>query len=282
MSGQPHLHTSPPPPPTTASMNSNNYMTVTVQRDYKEYITRFERELPNELTGKVTQGEFNYTIDNINKLLARAEDIDARSVYEECIGCLTFFSIFLWYKDKYSKCVHKITKFIQEQNKTVYNNKGISWLNPMSNGFLKIEILVQTSSPYQSNISPPFSSSATSISTSTISPTSTKSLTSTGSTCQSTPNNNNIHVNNINNNNNQNQNQNQIIPPISASSLNRNNNNNTEESSTNNNNNQASGSSSHEKQTDTIINITNQEDSDSDSDSDPDFYQSSFPSSGNK
>ncbi|EFA84050.1 diacylglycerol kinase protein DgkA [Heterostelium album PN500] len=145
----------------TAHNLSAPFQTISIERDYRDCITKFYRELPNELNGKVSQNEFEHTIDKINTWLEKAETIDGRNVLEECIGCLTFFTSYLWYKDKYTSSVEKISRFLQEQNDTVYYNKGISWVNPMNNGYLKNPANAnQSLSPFSSTSlsSPPQSS----------------------------------------------------------------------------------------------------------------------------
>ncbi|KYR00601.1 diacylglycerol kinase protein DgkA [Tieghemostelium lacteum] len=153
----------------TNNSNKNvNYQTVNIQRDYRDIITKFEKDFPQELQGKVTQNEFEYTIDKINGWLEVAETVDARSIFQECVGCLTFYSFYLCFNDKYKTCVNKIKEFIKEQNENVYNPKGVTWLNPINNGFLKIEILVHQKESINSTFS---SSSSSSSSPSTLIPT---------------------------------------------------------------------------------------------------------------
>ncbi|EGC35894.1 hypothetical protein DICPUDRAFT_22375, partial [Dictyostelium purpureum] len=117
---------------------------VSIQRDYRDIITKFEMQpFPEELSRNgVSLLEFENTINEINRLLQTAETIDSKSIFEECIGCLTFFSIFLFYDDKYKKCIKRITEFIERENQSLYNPKGITWINPVSNGFLKIDIII--------------------------------------------------------------------------------------------------------------------------------------------
>ncbi|GAM27458.1 hypothetical protein SAMD00019534_106340, partial [Acytostelium subglobosum LB1] len=119
------------------------FQTITVARDYSDRITKFDRTFPQELNGKVTQSEFEHTVDKINAWLKRAETIDIRNVCEELLGCLTFFTSYLWYQDKYSV----ISMFLQEQNDTVYYNRGVSWINPVNNGFLKVCCCCQLTPP---------------------------------------------------------------------------------------------------------------------------------------
>jgi len=184
-----------------------SYHTVTIQRDYSDIVTKFEKDFPNELQNSgITQEQFDYTITKINQWLEKAETVDSTNILEEFFGCITFFSLFLCYDDKYKKVIKNITQFIKEQNETIYQSKGVTLVNPMGNGFLKFEILVKyTSDPFSSGTTSPSSSS-----NNTTAVNNTQFSSSIPSSSQNTPltSNNTTpivseSVNNNNNNNNQ-------------------------------------------------------------------------------
>ncbi|KAF2070811.1 hypothetical protein CYY_007879 [Polysphondylium violaceum] len=188
-----------------------SYHTVTIQRDYSDIVTKFEKEFPNELQSSgITQDQFEYTISRINQWLEKAETVDSTNIIEEFFGCITFFSIFLCYDDKYKKIIKSITQFIQEQNETVYQGRGVTLVNPMGNGFLKFEILIKyTSDPFSSGTTSPSSNTTTAVTNTqfSLSPSSIPSSSHTNTPIVSESVNNN---NNNNNNNNKSANNSQF------------------------------------------------------------------------
>lgn len=54
-------------------------------------------------TTQVTPEEYKHTIEAINTFFLEAETVDFRTFAEGCVGCLSLFSIFLCYDDKYKK-----------------------------------------------------------------------------------------------------------------------------------------------------------------------------------
>jgi len=86
--------------------------------------------------------EFSNTIQRINLYFAKAEAVDWTTFAEGCLGCLTYYSIFFCYDDKYKKTILEFQGFLREQNERIYKPRGIEWLNPMDNGLLHIDIVV--------------------------------------------------------------------------------------------------------------------------------------------
>jgi hypothetical protein len=112
---------------------------VYLERDYRDsLITRFDDSLPDSLRDKVSEAEFRQTIDTINELFRQADRYTAATCLESMLGCLSCFTIYHCYDSMYIRAQHEIERFIEQQNQTVYHNKGLRWRNPFRNGLLHV------------------------------------------------------------------------------------------------------------------------------------------------
>lgn len=112
---------------------------VYLERDYRNsLITRFDDTLPELLRDRVTEAEFRLTIDTINELFRQADRYTVATCLESTIGCLSCFTLYHCYDSMYIRTQHEIERFIEQQNQTVYNAKGLRWRNPFRNGLLHV------------------------------------------------------------------------------------------------------------------------------------------------
>lgn len=76
---------------------------VFVRRDYSGGVepAAFERVLPRELEGRVGEQEFLTLVDTVNLLFREAEEVGWHTALESIFGCLSCYSIFLFYKSTF-------------------------------------------------------------------------------------------------------------------------------------------------------------------------------------
>mmetsp|Transcript_21410 Transcript_21410/g.29956 ORF Transcript_21410/g.29956 Transcript_21410/m.29956 type:complete len:149 (-) Transcript_21410:2902-3348(-) len=118
---------------------------IVIPRDYSHTgnYTRFDTKFPPQLAKRdITPSEFEHTISQINNYFIEAESINFVTFLEGFLGCLSLFTIFLCYDNRYKKVVHDLESFLTEENKNVYRKKGLEILNPIGNGLLELEIRV--------------------------------------------------------------------------------------------------------------------------------------------
>lgn len=125
-----------------AANNQNSGISkVFVQRDYSEGTSvQFQKKFPLELEGKISRIAFEQTIQKINQLFSEAEKTDAASLFRGCCACITGYLMYLCVDTHYEKCMKKLAYYIQEQNDSIYNTKGMMLISPMERGLRVIEI----------------------------------------------------------------------------------------------------------------------------------------------
>ena len=116
-------------------------MKLFLSRDYTEGTAcRFNTELPQELRGKVPERQFQETVTHINDIFADAERLNCRAYLEGCLGCFTAYTIFFCVQTHYEKCVDRVSLYVVQQNKDVYEPLGVKICDPMERGLRCIEI----------------------------------------------------------------------------------------------------------------------------------------------
>lgn len=114
---------------------------IFIQRDFSFGTgVRFSNELPGELVGKVEPIKFQETIDHINDIFLSAESLSCRTLSEGCLACLTGYTIHYCFKTHYEQCVEEVGKYIQQQNRDVYEQRGVMLGDPMDRGLRCIEV----------------------------------------------------------------------------------------------------------------------------------------------
>ncbi|XP_077992588.1 golgin subfamily A member 7-like [Glandiceps talaboti] len=116
---------------------------VFVQRDYSDGTgVKFQTKFPQELEGRIDQSTFQYTVNEVNTLFSKAEELGSRAYCEGCLACLTAYTVFLCMDTHYQKCLKELAQFISEQNEHQYLPKGLMITDPMERGLRVIEICI--------------------------------------------------------------------------------------------------------------------------------------------
>ncbi|CAI8033933.1 Golgin subfamily A member 7 [Geodia barretti] len=123
-------------------MDRRNVRKIFVQRDYSRGTgVRFSTDFPRELTGKVDETTYRTTIENVNQCFDEAEALGCCNVLEGCLACMTGFALHYCFKTHYERCVQDAAKYIQQQNREVYEQRGIILGDPMDRGLRCVSTL---------------------------------------------------------------------------------------------------------------------------------------------
>eukprot|EP01101_Sappina_pedata_P012820 TRINITY_DN9048_c0_g1_i1.p1 TRINITY_DN9048_c0_g1~~TRINITY_DN9048_c0_g1_i1.p1 ORF type:complete len:120 (+),score=25.91 TRINITY_DN9048_c0_g1_i1:50-409(+) len=119
-------------------------MMVIVDRDFSNgTYTHFKTNLPDSLSGKISQDEFDRTVTTINEIFREAEEYSVLTFIEAFVGVLSFFTIYICFTPKYRRMMKQLERYIQSENVNVYNDKGIELINPLRNGLLHLSLDVK-------------------------------------------------------------------------------------------------------------------------------------------
>ena len=114
-----------------------------IQRDYRNgTAVRFSTECPMELRGIVSEQDFTTTMEHVNEIFDEAEALNCRAYTEGCLACMTGYLIHLCRKTHYEKCVERVSRYIDERNREVFEPNGIIIGDPMDRGLRCIEVSV--------------------------------------------------------------------------------------------------------------------------------------------
>ena len=114
---------------------------IVVHRDFSEGVgVRFNTAFPDELTGRIDPDAFYILVNKVNKYFVDAERISFYSVVDSILGCLTAYLIFLCVDTHYERCIKKVSRFIDVQNKNLWIPRGLYVTDPKDKGLRVIEI----------------------------------------------------------------------------------------------------------------------------------------------
>lgn len=118
---------------------------VRIERDYSVYgeICQFSMEFPSMLNGRIEKAIFLDTLSSINKQLYDAEKISFMNVFDVILSCITIYTIDFCYKTTYERKLKKLSDMIAEQNRYIYEPKGLHINDPRENAYLFLEICIQ-------------------------------------------------------------------------------------------------------------------------------------------
>uniref|UniRef100_H2YYU1 Ras modification protein ERF4 n=1 Tax=Ciona savignyi TaxID=51511 RepID=H2YYU1_CIOSA len=116
---------------------------IYIQRDYSNGMAvRFQTRFPNELDGKISPEAFAHTISVLNEKYQEAEQMSCSTYCESCMACLTGYLLLMCIDTHYKKVLKSISKYIDDQNNTVYWPKRILIKDPFESGLRSIEIVI--------------------------------------------------------------------------------------------------------------------------------------------
>lgn len=115
---------------------------ISIDRDYTEtIIPQFSLVYPQILEDRISKEDFTRVVNAVNGYLREAEAIKCSSCCECFMGYLTCFLTNIFCTSNYEKSLIRLTKYLNEQN-SFFIDYGITWLNPVSNGLLHLDILL--------------------------------------------------------------------------------------------------------------------------------------------
>jgi len=116
---------------------------VFVQRDYTMGTEcRFDTAYPSQLEEIISRETFADTINKVNELFCRAEELNCPTYTEGCLACMTGYMLYFCIETRYSKEMKQISLFIQKQNDEIYHPQGVHLIEPMLRGLRCIEVIV--------------------------------------------------------------------------------------------------------------------------------------------
>ncbi|XP_025096505.1 golgin subfamily A member 7-like isoform X1 [Pomacea canaliculata] len=116
---------------------------VFIHRDFSDGTgVRFQNKFPQELEGKIDRATLERTINTINEIYGEAEALSGRTYCESCFACLTAYMAYLCMDTYYEKCLKRIARYVDEQNKTVYVPHGLMMVDPVERGLRVLEICI--------------------------------------------------------------------------------------------------------------------------------------------
>ena len=102
---------------------------VLIARDYSEgtFPTVFSVDMPPVLDGLVDAQTFASTVASVNDYFSHAEALDCGTC---CRGCLNFALLYLLdacTSTRYERDMERLGAYLDDQNKTIYNPRGMHW-----------------------------------------------------------------------------------------------------------------------------------------------------------
>ncbi|ORX77154.1 hypothetical protein BCR32DRAFT_270835 [Anaeromyces robustus] len=117
---------------------------VRIERDYSHgELCQFNVEFPPLLAGRIEKSIFIDTLTLINQLLYDAESISFMNCFDILLSYATMYTLDCCYVTTYEKKLRKLSEMIAEQNRIIYEPKGLHINDPRENAFLFLEICVQ-------------------------------------------------------------------------------------------------------------------------------------------
>ncbi|XP_041368206.1 golgin subfamily A member 7-like isoform X2 [Gigantopelta aegis] len=121
----------------------NHCTKVFLHRDYIDGTgIKFQNKFPSELEGKIERNQFEQTINTLNQMYVEAETLGGRTYCESCFACLTAYLAYLCMDTYYEKCLKKINRYIEEENKNVFVPRGLMLIDPVERGLRVLEICI--------------------------------------------------------------------------------------------------------------------------------------------
>ncbi|KAG4093539.1 hypothetical protein H8356DRAFT_1697054 [Neocallimastix lanati (nom. inval.)] len=117
---------------------------VRIERDYSHgELCQFNVEFPPILAGRIEKSIFLDTLTLINQHLYDAEKISFVNCIEIVLSFVSLYTLDCCYVTTYERKLNKLSELIKEQNRIIYEPKGLHINDPRENAFLFLEICVQ-------------------------------------------------------------------------------------------------------------------------------------------
>ncbi|CAJ0643838.1 953_t:CDS:2, partial [Entrophospora sp. SA101] len=109
---------------------------VRIERDFtRGELCQFQTAFPLEIDGRIEPRRFQKTIDKLNELLEKAHH-PKYNILDNFLTCLTIYTSTFCIKSNYDKRIDEILKYLDDENHTLYNRKGLNFRNPLKSSFL--------------------------------------------------------------------------------------------------------------------------------------------------
>ncbi|KAJ2747988.1 hypothetical protein GGI20_000075 [Coemansia sp. BCRC 34301] len=115
---------------------------IRVERDYSRGDARqFFLNLPEALAGRIDDQRFAQFVRRINEMLAKAEGATVRNILEGCLAFTTLYLSTLVIKPHFKKTVDDISRYVYQENNTLFRPAGLLVIDPKQTAFMFIEIV---------------------------------------------------------------------------------------------------------------------------------------------
>ncbi|KAI8841596.1 hypothetical protein BJ741DRAFT_594676 [Chytriomyces cf. hyalinus JEL632] len=134
--------TSPPAPPVELLLISREYNVPNGSSRNPEvaFFAPIVESIPPKLIERASAEAVIHTICTINELLADAAKVTNRSI-AQAVGALLCLTDLIFVSE-YDKMLEALQQFVETQNSTVYEPRGLRLRNPHQVSFLRIEFEV--------------------------------------------------------------------------------------------------------------------------------------------
>lgn len=113
---------------------------VRVERDYSAgELCQFWSGWKEELQGRVTPTTYQTTMNDLNTILASAND-PYKSIFDNCLSILTLYLSPFLLGSHYEREMRKFDSVLEKANQTIYNPAGLNFLPPRKCAYLFLEI----------------------------------------------------------------------------------------------------------------------------------------------
>lgn len=134
-------HSTSLPVAMNSCMLRNRY--VFIQRDYSNGVgVRFETKFPAQLDGRIEREQFVHLVTVLNQMFEKAESISPRSLFYNCLSCLTAYLAIGCINDQYGQMMIKVRRFVKQQNLLVFQPRGLKVGDPLERGLRVLEIQI--------------------------------------------------------------------------------------------------------------------------------------------
>uniref|UniRef100_T1JHD1 Ras modification protein ERF4 n=1 Tax=Strigamia maritima TaxID=126957 RepID=T1JHD1_STRMM len=119
----------------TARATTAGCAKVFIQRDYQDGTrVKFQTKFPPELEDKIERSTFEHLVTTLNSYYCEAEKISGTTYFEGLLACFTAYLVYICMETHYEKCLKRVTRFIQEQNESIWIPRGLLVVDPIERG----------------------------------------------------------------------------------------------------------------------------------------------------